>query len=623
MHVSNPDELPTTFTSVVTDIEMILVHPGEFMMGDESLEFSRPPLAVKIKQPYYLAKYPLTQKQWNKVMDTRPSEFDPHPYHPQDGISWADVKVFIRLLNQLEETDLYRLPTEAEWEYACRAGTTTAYSFGDEDKALKDHGWAGFDYHNGHFAVGRKKPNPWGFCDMHGNVWEWCEDEWHETYDTRPSTQAAWMTEDGSRRVFRGGSFAFEAELCKSAERRMNMCISTGGNVGFRLARTARIDPVMAEAKQLYAEAMEALHRPVSGSAQKPAKVVEELRSTDVQTEPLAVVSVLEGKDEVPGHFLVRRVTCPNCDAPKVKSSKTAYIYCDYCASLMDWDFKIATESEGSAWVGPENKKLHEELGPKLEKARKADDREQYRWLQRQINETIIERSPATYSPRLKEENYRRRYVEYMVWQAEEMVFDKRLQKLSDKVDKKINALEWKMTKVDGAPKPMVSSNSFWNMFEAYHKNMEVVMAVCKEKGLVDLWPDEEEWRVSLRMTDSLFVQGWLPYLVEVDQKLLLAKLGFVGQYHEVPKPDLTRRQCGWCGASLDVVKNADRVVCEYCAHIIDVNAPEFPCPACTNPISLPVGVRRLRCPACDSEVASTTPPDVRYRHQMLGDTTT
>ena len=210
-------------------------------MGDESLEFSRPPLAVKIKQPYYLAKYPLTQKQWNKVMDTRPSEFDPHPYHPQDGISWADVKVFIRLLNQLEETDLYRLPTEAEWEYACRAGATTRWSFGDDENRLGEYAWykdnawdQGEQYAH---SEGVKLPNPWGLYDMHGNVWEWVQDWFSEIYYSNSPSVDPQGAETGIRRVRKGADFHYYVRGTRSARRGRSVPDFRKPTIGARLLR--------------------------------------------------------------------------------------------------------------------------------------------------------------------------------------------------------------------------------------------------------------------------------------------------------------------------------------------------------------------------------------------------
>jgi formylglycine-generating enzyme required for sulfatase activity len=157
---------------------------------------------VTISSAYYLQTTEVTQGQWKKVMGSNPSKFkNCGDDCPVEQVSWSDVQVFIRKLNSQEGTDKYRLPTEAEWEYACRAGTTTAYSFGDNESDLGDYGWYHGNSGNRTHPVGQKRPNPWGLYDVHGNVWEWTQ------------------TEEGSRRVFRGGSWPYNAGHCHSAFR--------------------------------------------------------------------------------------------------------------------------------------------------------------------------------------------------------------------------------------------------------------------------------------------------------------------------------------------------------------------------------------------------------------------
>jgi formylglycine-generating enzyme required for sulfatase activity len=172
------------------------------------------------------------------------SNVQENPDHPAVYISWEDVQSFIGKLNQSEGSQAYRLPTEAEWEYACRAGTTTRWSFGDDESRLKDYAWyfdnacdIGECY--GH-VVGTKPPNPWGLYDMHGNVWEWCWD-WLGFYwvnlggwvdPTGPAT--------GSKRVLRGGGFGGGAQSTRSANRGS---IAPGDRFSFVGARLVRIGP--------------------------------------------------------------------------------------------------------------------------------------------------------------------------------------------------------------------------------------------------------------------------------------------------------------------------------------------------------------------------------------------
>jgi formylglycine-generating enzyme required for sulfatase activity len=128
------------------------------------------------------------------------------------------VREFIKKLNEKEGTNKYRLPSEAEWEYAVRAGTTTRYSFGDSESKLGDYAWYYGNSDGKTHPVGQKKPNSWELYDMHGNVWEWVQDGWHDSYDRAPTDGSAWEG-DGAARVFRGGGWSDRARLCRSALR--------------------------------------------------------------------------------------------------------------------------------------------------------------------------------------------------------------------------------------------------------------------------------------------------------------------------------------------------------------------------------------------------------------------
>jgi formylglycine-generating enzyme required for sulfatase activity len=219
-------------------MEFALIPAGEFMMGSpdadkEAFKGEKPQHRVTISKPFYLGKYMVTQAQWEAVMGNNPSKFN-GLNNPVENVSWDDVQEFIKKLNQKEGGNKYRLPTEAEWEYAARAGMTSTYSFGDDAGALGRYAWYKGNSGETTHPVGGKEPNAWGLYDMHGNVWEWVQD-WYGGYAGSSATDPRGPS-SGSFRVLRGGSWGSDAGGCRSARR---SCDTPGGRdltLGFRLA---------------------------------------------------------------------------------------------------------------------------------------------------------------------------------------------------------------------------------------------------------------------------------------------------------------------------------------------------------------------------------------------------
>ena len=235
------------------EIEMVWIEPGTFMMGtspDEAgldTDDEEPQHQVTITKGFYLGKYEITQGQWNSVMGTRPwagqTGVQENPSNPAAYISWDDMQALIDTLTA-HGLGGFRLPTEAEREYTCRAGTTTLWSFGDDESQLGQYAWyddnacdVGECYAH---TVGTKVPNPWGLHDMYGNVWEWCQDWYGDTYysvspDTDPTGPAtsAW-------RCLRGGAFDSAVRGTRSANRGS---YSSHGRRSFIGARLVRQEP--------------------------------------------------------------------------------------------------------------------------------------------------------------------------------------------------------------------------------------------------------------------------------------------------------------------------------------------------------------------------------------------
>ena len=222
-------------------MQFVLIQPGSFMMGSDTTTSAEIlPHNVRLTQAFYLQTTEVTQGQWQRVMGTNPSFFSRCGADcPVENVSWEDAKRFIEKLNQLENTTTYRLPSEAEWEYACRAGTATKYSFGDNASRLGEFAWYNANSNRTIHPVAEKRPNPWNLYDMHGNVWELVEDDWHFNYNQSPADGRAWIDSPrGSRKVIRGGSWTNDAEYCRSTNRVVYVPSNPGNLTGFRLAKS-------------------------------------------------------------------------------------------------------------------------------------------------------------------------------------------------------------------------------------------------------------------------------------------------------------------------------------------------------------------------------------------------
>lgn len=217
-------------------MQFVPIPPGEFVRGlDTGAYREQPAHRVRISRAFELGKFEVTQAQWEFVMGQNPSHFRGAD-RPVERVSWADAQVFIGRLNERQSSHTYRLPTEAEWEYASRAGGAEA---DDDAKALEAAGWCGSNALGQTHAVGTKKPNAWGLHDMQGNVWEWVQD-WFGSYPAGEVSDPRGPA-SGEGRVFRGGSWAHGyPSLCRTGYRNQAAPDKSYFVVGFRLARTPR-----------------------------------------------------------------------------------------------------------------------------------------------------------------------------------------------------------------------------------------------------------------------------------------------------------------------------------------------------------------------------------------------
>jgi len=250
-------------------MKLIHIEPGEFLMGSTKDQIGRlmklfpdskqewfdreqPQHAVKISQPFSLGMHPVTQGQYEAVMGNNPSKFKGANDLPVESVSWIDAVTFCNKVSEMEkrtpfyridganvtivEGNGYRLPTEAEWEYACRAGSATLYPFGDDADKLGEYAWYDGNSESKTHPVGQKKPNAWGLHDMLGNVWEWCGDWYDETYYASSPGSDPPGPPASAHRVVRGGSWLIVAQNVRAAFRSLSEPSIRDYDLGFRCA---------------------------------------------------------------------------------------------------------------------------------------------------------------------------------------------------------------------------------------------------------------------------------------------------------------------------------------------------------------------------------------------------
>lgn len=221
--------------------EMLIIPAGSFRMGDDKSKWNneRPAHMVQVAS-FMLGKFEVTQAQWRAVMGSNPSFFKDCGEHcPVENVSWNEIQTYLQKLSALTGQQ-YRLPSEAEWEYAARAGSQSKRSHGDDETKLVDYAWYDKNSTNKTHAVGQRTANAFGLFDMHGNVWEWVADCWHDNYHGAPLDGSAWVKgcDEDNRRVLRGGSWFSTAAFLRSACRSGYAPANRDDGVGFRVART-------------------------------------------------------------------------------------------------------------------------------------------------------------------------------------------------------------------------------------------------------------------------------------------------------------------------------------------------------------------------------------------------
>lgn len=296
-----------------------------------------------------------------------------------------------------------------------------------------------------------------------------------------------------------------------------------------------------------------------------------------------------------PGY--VKRCDCPNCGAPKKLPSVTAYVYCDYCGSLIDFDLRRASETDHMP--DPQYAQTVNSLYAPQQAAKAAGDKDTYRNLQRQTWEAFATYVPNAVSHRAKNDaKYREQYVTYMTEAATVRAFDPEAQALEAEMTQRATSLKYSGSMMAQKVEP----DTFWPMVETLEKQIKVTSDLNKKSGVGDLDPDRAQHLTS-KMAWSGFIQGWVGMLPDDAAAQLIDRTGLKNEYVPIQAEDGQPRKCGGCGGQITALPGAKVVVCEGCGLTLDVGAAEIPCRSCGGSMTFAQGADRTKCPFCGVDV--------------------
>jgi LSD1 subclass zinc finger protein len=294
----------------------------------------------------------------------------------------------------------------------------------------------------------------------------------------------------------------------------------------------------------------------------------------------------------------IKRVSCTRCGAPKSLPSATAYLYCDYCGSLIDYDFRIANADTNAGLTNTVFHRLMAGVQAQMTYAKSRGDRETCRALYRQLFAEWLKECPMAASPRAKTDMaFRDRFVAYSAECAVTKDFDPH----QVGMDAQMQALTAALQRIPTPGGAWRVAGGFWPYAEMHKRQMELTYDRIHAKGVDDMDPDQAPPGVPLRMEFSTFCQAWLPHLSPEEGERLLVLYGLNAEYDAV-RPQVTHtNQCGACGTQIQTIEGARQVVCEACGHTLDIAGGAVPCRSCGKLLSFPVGVSRVQCPNCSA----------------------
>jgi len=310
------------------------------------------------------------------------------------------------------------------------------------------------------------------------------------------------------------------------------------------------------------------------------------------------IVQALTGVTPPPRTAFIKRTNCHTCGAAKTLPPQTAYVYCDYCGSLTDYDFQKACERP-MEMPGPAYEQLLRATFAETQHVLATGNKPRHLEIQRQLFGAWVEMCPNSVSPRAKSDaGYRNQLIEYMAQTATINGFDPTYQQYAALVQQRTAAIQW----AGMYPRPICAGATFWPLYEAVRDQLRHSFDLLDREGVLALHPDEAPRSLQERMTWSMFCQGWLPTLDENDSERMLAESGLKGEYVKAEPVETAERHCGRCGGERRVLPGAKVVVCEGCGTKLDVGAPEINCGNCGGAYSFPAGEQRVPCPYCRTE---------------------
>ncbi|HTX90535.1 MAG TPA: hypothetical protein VMC09_04880 [Anaerolineales bacterium] len=295
----------------------------------------------------------------------------------------------------------------------------------------------------------------------------------------------------------------------------------------------------------------------------------------------------------------IKRVNCSQCGAPKSLPSATAYIYCDYCGALMDYDFRLANANTNAGLTNTVFHRLIAKVQTPLMQAQVRSDRDALRAIYRQVFSDWIQECPMAVSPRAKTDAaFREQMVAYLAECAVSKDLDPRQVPLNAQMGTLVASLQ-RIPTPGGA---WQVAGGFWPYAEVFKQQMVMTYDLLHQQGVDAMDPDHAPAGVALRMEYSTFCQGWLPHLSPEDGERLLKFFGLDAQYDEVKPQPTDVHKCGICGAEMHTLAGAHKVVCDHCGHTLDIDSGDVPCHKCGAMLAFPVLADHVVCPYCSTD---------------------